>query len=160
MRRNRKIFFASTILILMLLVISACDNNRVYESWNDIELVGWHEDSICDFSFNLEDISLPYNMNLGVRNTNTYPYQNLWLILNISGPENFNYQDTVKVNLADNSGKWYGKRSASFYSYILPLYRGLSFSKGGDYTVSIKHGMRKEELPGVVSLGFRVESVE
>ena len=160
MKGIRNIFFACAIFISMLLGMSACDNTRVYESWKDIELLGWHEDSLCVFPFSIEKTNLSYNINLGVRNTNIYPYQNMWLILDISGPENFNYQDTVKVNLADNTGKWYGKRSASFYSYVLPLYGGLNFSKSGDYTISVKHGMRTEELPGVVSLGFRVETVK
>lgn len=157
-RMNTKLFFISVLFVV--LGFTSCDNTRVYESWKDMPSLMWHKDSAHVVAFNIEDSTSFYNMNVGIRNTNSYPYRNLWLMVDISGPECFCYQDTVRIDLADNSGRWLGERSASFYSYVVPLYKKLLFSNAGEYVLSIKQGMRKDELEGVVSLGLRVETVE
>ncbi len=158
-RRSWNIVLKGTFVIPLLLMF-ACDATRVYEEWQDLPAMSWHEDSACVFSFEMEDTTALYNMNFGLRNTNLYPFQNLWLLTSIEGPDGFLFQDTIKVVVANKSGQWYGKRSASIYTYTMPLYRNLSIPKAGAYDVRMKHGMRREKLEGVASIGFRIEYVE
>ena len=154
------IIIYAVVIVSVFLGLTSCDNSRVYESWKDMPTLVWHKDSAYITVFNIEDTTSLYNMNVGVRNNNLYPYRNMWLMINIAGPEAFSYQDTVRIDMADNTGRWYGERSASLYTYVAPLYKGISLPKSGEYTFSIKHGMRKEKLGGVASLGFRVEYSE
>ena len=158
-KRNGLVVYA--IFVLFLFSMSSCDNTRVYEEWQDMDGNVWNEDSVCSFTFNLEDSLASYNLNLGIRNTNLYPYQNLWLMTSLrGGNDGFSYQDTIQLKLASKSGEWYGQRSASIYSYVMPLYRQLKFQSVGEYTFTIKHGMRKDALNGVSSVGFRIEQTE
>lgn len=145
------------VLLLLLLLTAACDSTRVYEEWEDIKGEMWALDSVYHFSFALEDTTMLYNLDLGIRNTNRYPYQNLWLLTSIHGPENFSYQDTILFALANKSGEWYGRKSAHLYTYVARLYRDLRFYTPGDYTFSVRHGMRKQELIGVSNVGLRLE---
>jgi len=161
MKRNRRNIFVYVTLVLSVLLMFACDRTRVYEEWHDMKDMVWIEDSTYSFTFEVEDTLSLYNLNFGIRNTNFYPYQNIWLLTSIDGEQNgFSYQDTIQLVLANKSGKWFGKRSASIYTYVTPLYRQLPISKGGEYTFSIKHGMRKDSLNGVSSIGFRIETNE
>lgn len=145
------------IFILLSVISVACDNTRVYEEWLDIKDAQWNEDSSVCFTFNIEDSTALYNLNFGVRNTNLYPYQNLWLLTSIDGPANFSYQDKVQMVLAKDNGEWYGRRSASLYTYTVRMYSGLQFAHPGEYRIELKHGMRQAELKGMSSVGVRLE---
>ncbi|MDA3853539.1 MAG: gliding motility lipoprotein GldH [Bacteroidales bacterium] len=156
--RNILVYLTFTPFVFLMF---ACDNSRVYEEWQDMEDNVWNEDSTCAFTFDIEDSLVMYNLNFGIRHTNLYPYQNIWLITTVNGGKNdFSYQDTIQLVLASKSGEWFGDRSASLYTYVTPLYRKLPFYSAGKYTFAIKHGMRKENLNGVSSIGFRIETTE
>lgn len=160
MKKNNKNSVVYIIFALTLFFAFACDSSRVYEDWQDMEDNVWHEDSTCSFTFEIEDSLKMYNLNFGIRNTNLYPYQNLWILASVEGEGGFSYQDTIQLQLANKSGEWYGSRSASIYTYVVPLYRQLRFYSRGEYTFTINHGMRQEALKGVSSIGFRIETTQ
>lgn len=161
MKKNIKNNLIAVALMLVLVSLFACDRTRVYEEWQDMKHNQWHADSVCTFTFEVQDSLLLYDLNFGIRHTNLYPYQNIWLIIDVEGGKNeFVYQDTIQMVLANKNGKWFGKRSASIYTYASSLYRQLPFYSAGGYTFRIQHGMRKETLNGVSSIGFRIETSE
>lgn len=139
------------------MLLSSCDQTRLFEEWKELDGVEWDVDSTLSFTFDVEDTISVCNLLLGVRNTNMYPYRNIWLMTSVHGPNNILFRDTVQLALASNSGEWYGKRSASLYSYMVPLYSQLRFFSTGEYTVELQHGMRKDPLNGISSIGFRIE---
>ena len=161
MNKSKKDIAVGLALILLIFGLSSCDSNRVYEEWQDMEGNAWESDSACLFTFEIEDSLALYNLNVGIRNTNLYPYQNIWLLASVEGGAGyFSYQDTIQLVLANTNGEWFGKRSASLYTYVTPLYRQLSFYSAGKYTFTLKHGMRKDTLKGVSSIGLRVETTK
>jgi gliding motility-associated lipoprotein GldH len=147
-------------LLLGIITSVGCDTSRVYEEWKDMENGYWAEDSTYSFSFDIEDSTSVYNIVFGVRNSNLYPYQNLWVLTSVEGPNNLSLQDTVQFTLAKNDGEWYGKSSARLYTFTTPLYSNIRFINNGNYEITLKHGMRKEELKGINNLGLRVEKAE
>lgn len=152
--QNKNIFI---VVLLISMFGFACDENRVYEQWVDFEDIQWHEDSLVNFDMTLEDSLVQYDLRFGVRNTNAYAYENLWLLMSLEGPFGIFFEDTVQLTLAKNDGAWLGKRSANLYTSIMPLYRDVQFYKPGDYTLRVRHGMRSELLEGIASVGFRIE---
>ena len=161
MKKSRRNIFVTITFALSVFLMFACDSNRVYEEWKDMKGNEWSEDSTCSFTFEIKDSLALYNLNFGIRNTNLYPYQNIWLLASVEGGRNdFSYQDTIQLVLANKNGEWFGDRSASLYTYVTPLYGHLPFYSTGEYTFTIKHGMRREVLKGVSSIGFRIETTE
>lgn len=156
-KRNSAVY---TTFVIALFFMFSCDSSRVYEDWQDMKDNVWHEDSTYSFTFEIDDSLTMYNLNFGIRNTNLYPFQNLWLLTVVEGGDGFSYQDTIQLTLANKSGEWYGNRSASIYTYVAPLYRRLRFYTTGEYTFSLQHGMREEALKGVSSIGFRIETTQ
>ena len=146
--------------VTFLLTSQSCDPARVYEEWNDFDTMVWHQDSLCQFCFEIADTSHSYDLRLGIRNNNRYPFQNLWIISAIQGPDSLFFQDTIPFMLANKSGQWIGERSASVYTYMAPMYSSLRFYVPGKYTISLSHGMNEEALKGMISVGVRVEKDE
>lgn len=57
----------------------SCENEAVYDQYQAIQNTSWEKNKEYYFTFLIEDISVPYDLTLEVRNNNMYPYQNLWV---------------------------------------------------------------------------------
>ena len=57
----------------------------------------------------IEDISVPYDLTLEVRNNNMYPYQNLWVFCSEELPIGPLKRDTIECMLADEFGNGMGR---------------------------------------------------
>ena len=66
----------SALWIVRLLLLS-CTNTAHYDSYQRIENP-WQKDKEYYFTYEIEDITIPYDISLEIRNNNFYPYQNLW----------------------------------------------------------------------------------
>lgn len=145
------------IFALSLLGLYSCNNTRTYDQWVDIENFQWSQDSACTFNFEITDTSESYNFNIGFRHLNQYPYQNIWVLSNLQGFKNSSFSDTIQYKIADEYGLWYGKRSASLYTFVERMYSGVRFSSPGQYKLTLQHGMREQKLEGVSGVGIKIE---
>ena len=64
-----------------------------------------------------------------------------------------------KFFLADEKGNWYGKGFGEIHELDLPYRQNVFFPLKGTYIISIRHGMRAENLKGVYDIGLRVEKI-
>ncbi len=158
---NKKLRFIGFAFAAILLMMS-CDEQRIAEQWVDIPADGWHKDSLCTFSTTLSDTLHFVDLQVGVRNNNTYAYSNLWLFISIISPSNQIHVDTVEVPLATPSGKWYGKGFGNMYTLTIPYRNNVRFVEEGDFTFTIQQGMRSDDdlLRGISSVGFRIQKHE
>ena len=86
----------------------SCENPALYDQYQAINNITWEKDKEYYFTFEVKDISVPYDLTLEVRNNNLYPYQNLWLFCSEEQPIGPLRRDTIECMLADEFGKWHG----------------------------------------------------
>lgn len=103
----------------------------------------------------IDDISIPYDIILEIRNNNLYPYQNLWLFCDEELPIGPLNRDTFECVLADELGKWHG-HGISLFQSSFPIRHHYLFPFKGQYTFSFRQGMRKEKLQGIQEIGLRI----
>ncbi|MDD2437873.1 MAG: gliding motility lipoprotein GldH [Massilibacteroides sp.] len=142
-------------LLLFFSIATSCHYDALYDQYQIIENTVWEKEKEYFFTFRVEDISIPYDLTLEVRNNNLYPYQNLWLFCAEERPVGGLVRDTIECVLADEFGKWYGK-GISLFQLSIPLKKNHYFSHKGQYTFSFRQGMRIDYLKGIQELGFRV----
>jgi gliding motility-associated lipoprotein GldH len=124
-----------------------------------IDPVVWEKDKEYFFTFLIEDVSIPYNLTFEVRNSNLYPYQNLWIFYREEPPAGAIRRDTLECVLADEYGKWHGKGISLYQSDYLIRTRYL-FPIKGQYTFSFRQGMRDVTLSGIQEIGLRIEPAD
>ena len=141
----------------------SCDSNRVYDVYKSVPNA-WHKDSITSFKIYPPDSINPYNLFVNLRNTNTYKYNNLFLIVEMIFPHGKTITDTLEYRMADPSGKLLGTGLTDIKENKLWYKEGVIFNESGEYTVNIQHAMRENgkvngvvELEGVTDIGFRIE---
>lgn len=154
-----------SILIGMAFLYAACDDTRIYDSYRTYPNA-WHKDSIATFEVPAisADTSQRYNIFISLRNTNEYPYSNLFLISSIQFPNGKTVVDTLEYLMAEPSGKWLGKGFSDVKENKLWLKENVRFTEEGTYTVSLQHAMRDngsiegvQQLEGITDVGIRIE---
>lgn len=146
-------------LLFISLFTIACNQNDVYVKYHTISPEGWSKDSICTFDIPITDTRATYNVYISVRNRAEYPYQNLWLFLSKTSPDNLQTSDSIECYLADRRGKWLGTGVGPIFDMPVLYQENMHFNTAGIYRYKIIHGMRTDVLSGINDIGMRVEMV-
>ncbi len=158
-----KIIRNSFLVVPVLFFVVSCDQNRVFDTYKSVPSQ-WHKDSIITFKLNAPDTINPYNLFVGLRNTNAYKYNNLFLIVEMCFPHGKIIKDTLEYRMAEPSGKLLGTGVTDTKENKLWYKENVVFNEAGEYKVSIQHAMREHgkvngvtNLEGITDVGFRIE---
>ncbi len=141
------------LLLLSSVLLAACDTATVYTGFRPTPENGWDKDSVLTWSFAVSDTAVPYDILLHIRHTERYQYQNMWLFLNGD-------RDTIEFYLADDRGLWLGNRGNGTISMPVLYEHDYRFAHPGMHTLSLRHGMRQEQLRGVTGVGLEIRKSE
>ncbi|MDR1340543.1 MAG: gliding motility lipoprotein GldH [Prevotellaceae bacterium] len=150
-------------LFFTIPLLSSCtDENRIWQQNVTVADCLWNRDTLLKFSIPVEDTVSWYSLSIDLRNRTDYSFQNLYLFLNIKAPNGNTTADTLNFMLAYDDGSWTGSGGLfSKYRENTFLYREyIRFPERGDYSVNIRHGMRKDDLKGISSVGLTLSYSE
>jgi gliding motility-associated lipoprotein GldH len=144
------------LIFSILLLYSCADKNRVWQQNANIKDCVWNKDTVLKFNIPTDDTLSLYSLFIDLRNRTDYSFQNLYLFLNINAPNGNTITDTLNLILARDDGKWIGSGGLfSKFRENIFLYREyIRFPEKGNYSVNIRHGMRKDDLEGIFSVGL------
>ncbi len=157
------------LVLVSLVCLTSCDSKAVFDEYKTVPNK-WHKDSVASFNFTAPDTLKNYNLYVNLRNTNDYPFSNLFLIVELNYPNGKAVRDTLEYKMAAPNGELLGTGFTDLKENKL-WYRGhdsaFRFSEEGDYRVDIQHAMRKngavngvDNLEGVTDIGFRIEQTQ
>ena len=148
--------------VILLTLISglliACQQGDVFSEFQSLPAQGWSADSVMVFSPNITDTMGDYQMQVTVRHTDRYPYQNLWLFVNVKKDSMVLRCDTIESFMANERGEWYGS-GMKIYELPLLYLEHITLSEG-EYEVTIQQGMREDILRGITDVGVSVLRIE
>lgn len=155
----------SYLLILVCgLLLLGCGKGPVYSEFQALDDSSWKRDDIKEFKISDLEVDQDYQIYINVRNDNTYPYSNLFLITELEYPDGATYIDTLEYVMANADGTWLGKGYGSIKENRLWYKENINFPVTGVYTLSIEHAMRKNgtvdgivELSGITDVGVEIE---
>lgn len=113
----------------------------------------WNVRETIDFQFEVTSETQAYDCFIQLTNTADYPYTNLYVQYTIQGPDSSRKAE-VELQLFDRkTGKPLGSGliGKRHHCYLLANHR---FPKAGSYRVSLVHGMRQDNLPGLCKIVF------
>ncbi len=150
------------LVIPMALLLAGCSEQVVFQADAPIPNGTWDNRYTPEFAFDITDTVSKHDVYIDVRHTGDYPYSNLHLFVDLSGPGGRAKRDTVECLLADPTGRWLGKGTGFIFARrtrdAKVLYRlGNRFPASGRYTVRIEQAMRENPLPAVIDVGVSVE---
>ncbi len=141
--------------LLGLLFLASC-TRPLFSGVASVPLLGWSADSAVSFRVAVADSHTPHRVLIGTQNTDLYPYQNLWLFVDVLQDSVAWYSDTVCLTLSDPRGQWLGQGLRAYY--LDHLYDAACyFPDSACYMFRIRQGMRTESLAGIQALTLTVE---
>jgi len=155
----RNVFVA----LLAIFSLMSCQRGLVKSDYKATENGIWQKDNQIEFTFSELDSLAQYNMFINVRNDDTFPYNNLFLIAELTAPDGSIEKDTLEYKMANPDGSWLGQGSGSLKENKLWYKENIVFSSSGVYTLTVSHAMRKngsvsgvEQLQGITDVGFEI----
>ncbi len=149
----------------MAFMASCTDERLVFEQNIEIADARWAVSERAVLEVEVTDTVSQHNFLVNVRNTEEYPYRNLYLFLKTTFPNGKSSRDTIGLYLADAHGRWLGKGNG----YLnMGRYPGASvmyaynkrFPLSGKYTFEIEQAMRTDTLIGIRNIGLRIEKMQ
>lgn len=143
-------FFCSIGVVLLLV---SCDSNIVYSEYRPLDKGVWNKEDVLQFSFAEMDTVREYDIFINLRNDNSFPFSNLFIIAALTTPEGEVTKDTLEYTMALPDGTWLGKGSGSVKESKLWYKEDIVFPSTGVYTIEVSHAMRKNgTVSGIVGL--------
>lgn len=143
------------LLILSSLLLVACQGDVVYSKFGSIPSHGWEADSALYFAPCINDTTADYQLQMTLRHTDAYSYQNLWLFIQISKDSVVIDTDTIECYLANDRGEWLGG-GLTIHELPLLFEEHYHFDQTGEYSISIQQGMRSDTLSGIKEVGVKI----
>jgi gliding motility-associated lipoprotein GldH len=102
---------------------------------------------------------VPYNIYYNIRNAAGYPYYNLYITYYLSDNAGKILTSRLQeLTLMDpQTGKPLGDGMGDIFDHRILSVGNYRFPRPGTYTFKVKQYMRKDPLPGIMSVGVRVE---
>jgi len=156
-----KVFVA----LVMLMVFASCDSHVV---WSETQSVSgtWEKEREVIFTVASLDSLKNYNVFINLRNTNDYPFNNIFLIAAIEFPHGKTITDTLEYKMAHPNGEWMGEGIGSVKENKLWLRENIQFSESGNYNIILTQAVRNNgetegvsQLPGITDVGISIEEV-
>jgi len=148
--------------LLFLVAATSCKINSIYEKSEDIPKEEWNKNLAVKFDIPVTDTINGYRIVVNVRNSNEYPYSNLFLFISTQSPQGASIRDTLEITLADDKGKWLGKGFGGVWSSETAMRNNMviRFPASGIYKVEVYQAMRDDVLKGIKDIGLRVEKAK
>lgn len=144
--------------VLGLFAWTGCGPEPIFADSQAIESPdGWSASDVKTFAFDVTDTLTQHEFFIDLRHDQTYPFSNLYLFVDFSFPNGRTRRDTVLCELADERGVWYGTGSGPVVDHRIGFLTATAFPISGAYEIEVAHAMRRDPLPGVLDVGFRLE---
>ena len=145
----------SLLIAITSLLLVSCQGDIVYTAFNTLPHVGWEVDSNLCYQPIITDSTADYQMLITIRHTDAYPYQNLWLFVDIQKDSIPVTRDTIECYMANERGEWLGG-GLSIHELPLLYNDNYQFASIGEYQISITQGMREDTLIGIKEVGVKI----
>jgi gliding motility-associated lipoprotein GldH len=145
-------------LIIGLLIgftFLGCSENELVNERQSMGEIGWIQKNKFEIPFEITDTSHLYDMQVAIRQTNTYSFYNLYFISEILSEAGTSLKkaEAEAIFYDAKSGKPKGSGIGDMYSHTYTIFKNVKFPKSGAYRIRLQQNMRMDTLEGIVSVG-------
>jgi gliding motility-associated lipoprotein GldH len=155
----KKVSFNKFLLASVILAaLHGCATIDVFEKNTPIPGNRWSRDFAATGSFEITDTASFYNIYIVLRHTDSYNYNNIWLNVGVMSPGDSMRFQKIDLTLGNDREGWEGTGMNDIWEVRKLIFgQPRRFVRPGTYNFSIRHIMRDDPLPHVMSAGLRIE---
>lgn len=133
--------------LLILFLAHSCQENTYYHTYQPVDSTGWNKHDTLFYPLPASIDHESYQVEIGVRHKDSYPYRDLWLTVN---------HDTLHLYLADSTGYWTGKGIGNLRLFTQDINLSNAF-KDSIQDICITHIMSENPLVGISDIGIQIK---
>ena len=144
------------VAVLMLVALSSCEQNRVYNKFEkNFKENRWQKTDIRTYEFEIVQGATQYNMDLHFSHIFGYQFPSVPLTITIENPDKTVTTKNINLEITDENGKDKGDCAGDICDLYATVFEGESLPVG-KYKVAISHQFQGEFLPNILGLGIEV----
>lgn len=145
----------------LLLALFASCNNVIYEENHPIPDSNWQRFEAEEFNFSIKNPKDCYHVVASVRiDTTIVRIKDIPLVVNVSSDNGENRMFYSHLPLVDKKGVRRGSCAGQYQTAEFRIREYFFFNNAANYTLTIKQGTECQDMPGVNSVGLRVEKAD
>ncbi|MBL7815270.1 MAG: gliding motility lipoprotein GldH [Saprospiraceae bacterium] len=147
----------AALFLVTFLFLTACGKEKtIFEKEYPIQNSTWTYADTLKFAFDITDTTALYDIVVHIKHKPDYGFQNLYTRIHTQFPKGDRRSQTLNFDLADNTGKWVGKKSGSGYNFEVKIQNNAFFNQIGQHTIVLEQLMRVESLVGIEKISLEV----
>jgi gliding motility-associated lipoprotein GldH len=151
----KKIIFA----VCSIFTLWSCNKLDSFERTVFFPEHQWASKNQPGFQFEIKDTISRYNIYVVIRHEDAYHYNNLWINVITTAPNEKPITQKVNLQLANNSTGWLGSGMDDVFDHRIRITNSPILLKKGVYQFSLQQIMREDPLPSILNAGIRVEKI-
>lgn len=145
-------------VLLCAAALQACTPIDIFEKNTPVPGNKWSRNFAATGSFKITDTTSFYNIYIVLRHTDSYNYNNIWLDVGVMSPGDSMRYQKMDLTLGNDRDGWEGTGMNDIWEVRKLIFgEPRRFVQPGTYSFSIRHIMRDDPLPGIMSAGLRIE---
>ena len=152
----------SVAFLVTLIVFASCDFSSGFREYHALQ-DGWPSSKHISF-YTYQIVQVPSDIYIHIRNTNTYPYANLFLVAELRDSIQVIARDTLEYAMADHQGKWLGAGFLEVKESKLWWKADWTPPHDGPYFIEFSQRVRNNGslegvsfLDGIINVGVSIE---
>ncbi|MBL7859046.1 MAG: gliding motility lipoprotein GldH [Cyclobacteriaceae bacterium] len=150
-------------VVMVLVLLSSCDDRRVFEKYADFDDQHWRVSEQPEFDFEITDTLEHYSIYCNLRNAESYPFSDFRFSYSLTDTTGavLEQKQITEYLFDKKSGKPFGSSGlGDIYDHRFMLLNNYSFPHSGKYIIRFEQFMRADTLAGILAVGLRVEKTE
>jgi len=152
-------------LVITFACVLGCQSNSGFTIYQSINIEGLGTSPIVfELPEKVFDDSIK-NIFIRLRNDNSYPYTNIFLIVSLQAGEKIITKDTLEYSMASPNGEWLGSGFTEVKESKLWWKEGVIFPKERPLFINLSQAVRNSgavegvsKLKGIISVGISIEN--
>ncbi len=148
--------FAALFLAFAFLLTACGKEKIVFEKEYPIPNNAWTYADTLNFAFDIVDTLALYDIVVHIKHRSDYGFQNLYTRIATKFPNGDRRSQTLNFDLADNTGKWVGKKSSDNWDFEVKIQQNAFFNQTGQHIITLEQMMRVSSLSGIERIDLQV----
>jgi len=120
---------------------------------------GWTYNDSLSLDMNIVDTSMVYRLNLEIEHTPGFKNQNFYVFLRTKFPDGKQVGLPLSIEMADETGKWYGSCLGESCNLPIDLQDQVFFEQPGRYSITLRQYSRNDTLEGIKRVQLSLENL-
>ena len=150
----------SLIFSALALSVFSCNDAPFFVGDGEVPDDGWAYTDTIIYQVDISDTTIHLDIGLNILHSSEFEYQNLYIQILTNFPDGKTLSQTLPLDFADHTGRWYGDCGKSSCKLFVILQENALFNQIGMHTFKIVQYMRVDPVIGISAVDLILDRHE